>query len=346
MNVANAVFLAVDARGFPHALYTAWTALKRRRANPFDLFIAVPTGAIPDEWVRFAEEKIGAHVVSFDVEGRMKHDRTANALIPTASNYRYFFDEFLHPNYERLIYLDYDLRLRGDLSRLFDLDLDGHAFAAVPDGCLMGLSGVPGSTNEWLDHYREGLGFERGELYCNSGVMLIDRAAWNARDLSRQVIATWEERHDICLLADQSALNLLSRGDFQPISPVWNMFSFHWFGAPVRDLVSPVCLHFAGKTKPWHGDWHHTPIETWRRSWFFRNSPWAGSARLDRATYRRTWKRWIREVRGRKPPRLPFRYPASDVRVYRKHLETFAFADVRQGLVTRENGKRLRLTKP
>ena len=51
---------------------------------------------------------------------------------------------------------------------------------------------------------------------------------------------------------DQSALNLLLRGDFLELSPAFNLMTPLW-NSFVREAIAPAIVHFTGALKPWHG---------------------------------------------------------------------------------------------
>jgi lipopolysaccharide biosynthesis glycosyltransferase len=112
---------------------------------------------------------------------------------------RYFFDLFLPSRYERRIYLDADIRVLGDISPLFNLDLGPHAFAASPD---VAFAAYDGSNGNWIADYIPKIEWDTAVRYANAGVLLIDRARWQQLDLSRRVIEHLRTHLDICFLAD------------------------------------------------------------------------------------------------------------------------------------------------
>lgn len=57
---------------------------------------------------------------------------TSNAHISIETYYRFIIQEAL-PFYSKLLYLDCDLVVNGDIAELFDTELGDHAIGAVPD---------------------------------------------------------------------------------------------------------------------------------------------------------------------------------------------------------------------
>ncbi len=96
---------------------------------------------------------------------------------------RLLFPKLL-PNIERAIYLDVDLIVMGDIKRLWEEDLDGHVFGAVPlyidrfsvTIYLRSCSHIPSDSPH--NEYK----------YFNSGVMLIDYKKWRECKGSNEAI--------------------------------------------------------------------------------------------------------------------------------------------------------------
>ena len=75
------------------------------------------------------------------------------------------------------------------------------------------------------DHFRldgEVIGFDAGEPYFNSGMILIDMARWRERNCEQRVLdvlARWG--HELPWM-DQDALNIALRGEVRFLDLVWN----------------------------------------------------------------------------------------------------------------------------
>lgn len=78
----------------------------------------------------------------------------------------------LFPRHDRVVYLDVDVLLNGDVAELYDADLHGAPIGAVRD-CAV-LQSI--STGRLPDHleYISGMGVTNPRLYCNTGVMVMD----------------------------------------------------------------------------------------------------------------------------------------------------------------------------
>ena len=134
--------------------------------------------------------------------------------------------------------------------------------AGRPLAAVMDL-GIMASHKDWRGK-QEQLGFSADDLYFNSGVLMVDLAAWRAHDYGRQaerLAAKNAYRHH-----DQDALNALFHRNWQPvplrwnvIPPVWYLFlkilrrrDFRRLAVEARRHIS--ILHYAGGYKPWEYD--------------------------------------------------------------------------------------------
>jgi lipopolysaccharide biosynthesis glycosyltransferase len=324
------LYLAVDRAMFPPALFTAYTARRHSRAQAFDIVIAVPENSIEPEWLDWACSHIDVNVKEVRFADYLGIDKTSNPMYPPSCCYRYLFDLFIGSGYEKIIYLDADIRVAGDLSRLFDLDLGIFAFAARP-GLTTAHDIIPGS---WRDKYLRTLEWDIADPYASSGVLVINPERWLGLDFGRRVINFLQNNLEKCLLPDESALNLLIRGEFLPISPVWNMLTTTWLQTDVSDLLCPAVLHHGGNCKPWKvTDWtlttgdRHEAVHYQR---FSRNSPLLGFVSGERLSWKGAKKYAKAFVRRRLGGTID---PLINLKKYRSHIETFWFADKAQGLI-------------
>jgi len=119
--------------------------------------------------------------------------------LPAASFSRLLIPELVDPGTERVVYLDSDLLVRGDLSPLFRLDLGGAAIAGVRDFLVRSFD------PETLALSRQESEYPRP--YFNAGVLVIDVAAWLRAGIGEQALGQAAER--FLDWGDQDALNLV-----------------------------------------------------------------------------------------------------------------------------------------
>jgi lipopolysaccharide biosynthesis glycosyltransferase len=156
---------------------------------------------------------------------------------------RWFLPELLPAEYRRMIYIDADVLVLRDVSRLWDVELDGRPFAAAQD------KGIPYVSSRYGVPDYQDLGLSPHSKYFNAGVMVIDPERW--QDLRiRERALRYARTHPSMRFADQEALNAVAGGIWSELSAEWN--------CPVEDELlgenhagNPRIIHFLGPQKPW-----------------------------------------------------------------------------------------------
>jgi lipopolysaccharide biosynthesis glycosyltransferase len=158
----------------------------------------------------------------------------------------------------RILYLDADLVVLGDLAELYDTDLNQQPLAAVRAGR---------SPRHWLQlPALTGPPRARISAYFNAGVLLVDLAAWREQRLSRRAVEFYEQHAAMCWSLDQDVLNVLFENRWTALDPKWNKLIQHHpddpFGLEKMDYLATTdgILHFGGRVKPWHEEYPQTPL--------------------------------------------------------------------------------------
>lgn len=156
----------------------------------------------------------------------------------------------LLPGVGRILYLDSDALVLGELQTLWATDLAGSLFGAVvnpfypfmPDRPrILGLAG-PGE-------------------YLNSGVLLMDLERMRATGLVERLRA-YARLHPDNPWPEQDALSVVGRGHWRALPPRWNVQTA-LYDVPAEQLpfprehvaeakAHPAIVHFIGPLKPWH----------------------------------------------------------------------------------------------
>jgi len=151
---------------------------------------------------------------------------------------------------DRLLYLDCDTIVMGDVSSLFDVDLGDSYLGAVLDRISNILSVDLGSSDG----------------YFNSGVLLINLKKWREDDLEKVILGEVEKQVNNPNLYEQPVLNWVLQGKVKILPLEYNYHpSFEKefiFYRVVNDgnfysmddfnrIEVPVIIHFYGVCKPW-----------------------------------------------------------------------------------------------
>jgi lipopolysaccharide biosynthesis glycosyltransferase len=190
----------------------------------------------------------------------------------SASSYsRLLLPEFFSDQWDRIIYLDADVRVMVKLETLLGTNLRGRPMAAVHDYLRYLIYG--------MEECRTRLSMRSDSPYFNAGVICFDWRATIGSELLTRAQAFARESAHLCKSHDQDALNKAFEGAWTPLDPRWN-----YMVAAIPDyelrlhypaIYQPFIAHFAGAVKPWTPDFperfeHH---RAWYRN-LLRDSPW------------------------------------------------------------------------
>ncbi len=170
-----------------------------------------------------------------------------------AMYYRLLAAELLPKELDRILYLDPDILVIGDLRPLYSLELGDHLYAAAIHRGLVDLS-TPVNKLRLSTYDTEG--------YFNSGVLLMNLPLIR-ESVSPQMIFDYVERNrHLLVLPDQDVLNGLCGDRILPVSEhIWNYdardyseYKLASQGDMDMDWVmqKTAILHFCGKRKPWN----------------------------------------------------------------------------------------------
>jgi lipopolysaccharide biosynthesis glycosyltransferase len=158
---------------------------------------------------------------------------------------RLWVEEFFPPEVTRVLYLDADLVVVGDIAPLWNVDLGG---------ALMGAVDIPGSERGVTL-----LGIKSEDGYFNAGMLVIDLQQWRSTGAGTTVLE-YIQRNPERVLYDQDALNACFHGCTKRLDYKWNVIRpFYREPIPLplsREQIErirreAVIIHFNGSSKPW-----------------------------------------------------------------------------------------------
>ena len=199
--------------------------------------------------------------------------------VQVATYFRILVGSLLPRSVHRVIYLDADVLVEGDLGALWELDLAGHPIAAARDWIVLTVS-APNGLATWRE-----LGLDPDQKYFNAGVLVVDLARWRRERTEERILEYLETHRERIRWWDQDGLNAVLGRDCLELDPRWNLnIRNRSFPTPEslpfdREQVDAIVAearicHFATHVKPWHTDCEHP-----RRDRFFRyldQTAWAG----------------------------------------------------------------------
>jgi lipopolysaccharide biosynthesis glycosyltransferase len=210
----------------------------------FQVFILVPSD--------FLEETASKITASFTANVRLKIIRVSDDAVSElkvdghvtkAAYFRVRIDELLPAALQRVLYLDPDIIVTGDVTELFETDLLDFPFGAVPDLFV----------EVYRREIRSKIELSEGAQYFNSGVLLIDLPRWRSLNIGTRALTYCRLNRDAITFHDQCALNHAANGRFYVLDEKWNFQTNSVFQTESSaQLHSAKIVHFTGELKPWH----------------------------------------------------------------------------------------------
>lgn len=157
-----------------------------------------------------------------------------NSSLPLNIYIRLFIPFFIPENTKRVIFLDVDMIMLEDISKLWYTDLGDNIIGAVQDQFIQVVSRWGGISN-----YQE-LGIPADNKYFNAGLMLIDVEKWENADVTNSVINCLSDHKKHVMFQDQYGLNAVLALKWLSLDPLWNRFAN-------SDDERPFLIHFTGR---------------------------------------------------------------------------------------------------
>lgn len=159
----------------------------------------------------------------------------------TPSIYYRLFIPTLFPQYSRALYLDADIVVNGDITKLYRMPLGERLVAAIPDAII--------ESHEDFRLYAEGgLGIPY-DRYFNSGVLLMNLDQFRLQGIRERFTYLMETYRFDTVCPDQDYLNALCYGQVLYLDRGWNKMSID------RNYPGlPPLIHYNMFFKPWQYD--------------------------------------------------------------------------------------------
>jgi lipopolysaccharide biosynthesis glycosyltransferase len=146
---------------------------------------------------------------------------------------RLFIPYFLPKEMKTVLYLDVDMIVLTDITKLFEIDLNNCVIGAVLDPRIITFD------NSWggILNFNE-LGLLGTTRYFNTGLLLIDTLKWREQNIAGKVIKCIDENIKFANYPDQYGMNVVLANQWLGLNPLWNHFS------TIDTNEKPFLIHF------------------------------------------------------------------------------------------------------
>lgn len=169
-------------------------------------------------------------------------DRMSNRLrcdYFTLTIYFRLFIPSMFPQYDKGIYIDSDVVLTDDISKLFDIDIGENYIGACND---LSIADIPP-----LVAYTEKAVGVNAKEYINSGVLLMNLKKMRDDDLEGHFLALLNKYHFDSIAPDQDYLNAMCNGKIYYLDEKWDTMPND--AKPM--LTETSLIHYNLFSKPW-----------------------------------------------------------------------------------------------
>ena len=155
----------------------------------------------------------------------------------------------MHPEYDKVIYIDSDTIVQGDISELYNENIEDHYLGACHEQVMVQI-------DEYGEYVEKCLGISRHNFF-NAGILLINCKEFRDKQLLHRFL---EELHayDFVVTQDEDYLNLITKDHVKFLDQRWNTEIFNEISYPIEEAK---IIHYIMFCKPWHyADCPHADI--------------------------------------------------------------------------------------
>ena len=157
--------------------------------------------------------------------------------------YRLFIPN-LYPQYDKALYLDSDITVLGDISELYNQDLEENLLGAVPDASV-------GMIKEFQIYVEKVIGMADYRRYFNAGIILMNLTQMRKFDFQSKFLYLLETSK-YSVAQDQDYLNRICKGRTKLLDDGWNVMPLPT--ETPRQEKDIKIIHYNHINKPWHFD--------------------------------------------------------------------------------------------
>lgn len=200
----------------------------------------------------------------YNVDENIFKNYKTSERINKVSYYRLLLGDVLPKHIDKIIYLDSDLIVRSDITKLWNVSIGGKIIGAVPD---VGAQTRYVSSSKAITLYQQ-MKIPKKCLYFNAGVLLIDIVQWNKLNCREKIEKYCIENKKYINFHDQDALNAILWNSWYRLDYTWNVISDLFYDVKFckeelgsnkyNKLINEAkVVHFTGRVKPWHRKCEH-----------------------------------------------------------------------------------------
>ena len=253
------IFFATDNNYVPF-LAVALTSLLDNASKDYYYRIFVLTTSLRQEYVdelTLIAKDAGADFASIEfVDLREEMEKSSGNFhlrdYYSKETYCRVFIPRVFPQYDKVIYLDCDIVVTGDISELYNVELGDNLVGAASEEVMV-------EYDVFGTYVEKALGVPR-DKYFSAGVLLINAKKYREEEIESKFINLMNT-FTFRVTQDEDYLNVLCYGKTKMIDVGWNKSAFE---TPSFDDKNLKLIHYKINWKPWHYDNVHYEEFFWK----------------------------------------------------------------------------------
>lgn len=260
------ILCATDDNYAPYCGIMLTSLFESNKESQFEVYVFLDGDLSNRNIAKFRklEQLYGNRVLLMTIDNELLKDCPVNRLNNSGSHthitlptyYRLLASELLPQTVKKIIYLDCDIVVKGDIKPLWRVEMSNLALAAIKD------------CDSEYNHHR--LGYPVEYAYFNAGVAVYNLDYWRNNGVREIVLEYIGQNADKLQLMDQDALNgslydkvvlLPERLNFQVFAfyyPLWEKYNEQIRNNYCKESREAIVIHYNGWIKPW-GDGYFGP---------------------------------------------------------------------------------------
>lgn len=183
--------------------------------------------------IKFIYMKDGMESITDRVENRLRCDYFTLTIY-----FRLFIPE-MFPEYDKGIYIDSDVVVPGDISKLYNINLGEKNVGACQDKSVV-------EVPELASYMEQAVGVDKYQ-YVNSGVLLMNLKKMREAQFSKKFLDLLNKYHFDSIAPDQDYLNAMCNGKILYLDESWDAMPTEG----KEELENPNLIHYNLFQKPW-----------------------------------------------------------------------------------------------
>ncbi|HPT40888.1 MAG TPA: glycosyltransferase family 8 protein [Candidatus Gastranaerophilaceae bacterium] len=243
------IFLASDDNYAPFVATTITSIVKN--TTSFINFYVLDGGIV--EWNKQKIQSIQSDFKNFSVEfvdmGKCGLERFPNLNHYSVNTFSRYFIPELKPDLDKILYLDIDIIVKGDIAQLYNQEMNDYPIAAI-------LEDFYPENYKYLKQICPN--YDGGSNYFNAGVLLISLDYFRKNNITQQLIDTTVKLKDLIRCADQDILNFVFANNFKILDYKFDFMPDHKdyiYKLGKKEAIGAIdnhgLIHYTGR-KPWN----------------------------------------------------------------------------------------------